>query len=175
MNSNGLLWISFIYFSSNLFDFFVCIASKQIYTHYKFYFERCTYQVVNGTSVYSAIQKFFGYCVTIINQVLFSTLYTQTLRFNCLAIIYSDNYTALQHSSCYNHLFYHTCTYLAVSPPQSIYLQCHLTYFHQPFGVPESFLLRFINVIILRSHSFHDDIYFQCVNGCMYYSDSFDF
>ena len=44
-SSNGLLWISFIYFSIIYFELFGIVrrASKQIYTRYELHFLRCVY------------------------------------------------------------------------------------------------------------------------------------
>ena len=49
-SSNGLLWISFFYFSILIIFRIVRRASEQIYTCYQLYFARCNYyQIVNLT------------------------------------------------------------------------------------------------------------------------------
>ena len=68
-SSNGLLWISFIYFLLLFIWIIFRIirrASEQIYTRYQLYFARCNYyQIVNLILVQSVkvVQKYFGYCL----------------------------------------------------------------------------------------------------------------
>ena len=64
-SSNGLLWISFIFFLIIYLNYFWIVRGdpEQVYVRYQLYIARCNYyQIVNLTSVQGVkvVQKYFG-------------------------------------------------------------------------------------------------------------------
>ena len=64
-SSNGLLWISFIFFKIIYLNYFWIVRGdpEQVYVRYQLYIARCNYdQIVNLTSVQGVkvVQKYFG-------------------------------------------------------------------------------------------------------------------